>query len=209
MPMSAYDLAYLYFTEYREPDFPPTEENKRKVLRRVNELLDNGWTEYDMIHYWRDQSEPVGGNLLRSDEFYWHNQLRVMPGPAKVEFDLDKGTITRKQEPWFLEMRASYTVEDLLDYYLKQFDLTSSDINVNKYLGTFRYLLSRYDIDLLLFMIDACANDRKEADEGPPLDPIIVGEYEYLGQQAMNRKITENRQAGGDRIEPRRRVPVG
>lgn len=208
--MSAYDLAHLYFTEYRKSDFPATEENKRKVLRRINELLDSGWTDVDIIHHWKTgEGEPAGGNLLRSDEFYWHNQLRIMPGPARVEFDLDSGAMKRIQEPWFLEMRASYTVDDLLDYYLKQFGLTRSQVNVNKYLGTFRYLLGRYHVDLLLFMIDACANHRKDADEGPPLDPIVVGEYEPFGRQAMERKITENRLAGGDRVEPRRRVPVG
>lgn len=209
MPYSVYDLVYLYFTKYRPASLKPTDENKRKVLGRIKQLLDSGWTEQDIIRRWTDRSAaPAGGNLLKSDRFYWHNALRIMPGPTKVYFDLNTGEITREREEWFLEMRASFTLDDLLDYYLAQFQLSRGQINENRYRGTFRYLLSLYDIDLLLFMVDCCAHDRLDRDEGPPTDPIVISDYEWQGREAMNRKITECRQAGGDKIVVRKRVPL-
>lgn len=209
MAMSAYDLAHTYFTTYRKPNLVASDENKKRVLTRIEELLDSGWTEYDIINRWLDKdASPSGGNLLRSSEFYWHNQLRLMPGPARMELDIDTGTISHVREPWFLEMRASYTVDDMLDHYLRLFGLARGQVNVNKHLGTFRHLLTRHDVDLLLFMIDACVNGRKDGDEGPPLDPIVVGEYLREAESALNRKITENRNVGSDKIVPKQRAHV-
>jgi hypothetical protein len=206
--LSVYDLAYTYFKTYAPGHLLPLADNKRKVLTRINQLLHEGWTDTDLLNKWASGEEPNYGNLLKPDEFYWHNQLRLMPGATKVTLDIDSGEITRKQEPWFLEMKASFTLDEVVAYYLSQFGLCTPQINLNKYRGTFRYLLTRYDVDLLLFMIDSCVNQRRDSDDGPPLEPITLNEYERSAQSSMNRKITESRQVGGDWVVPRRRVSL-
>lgn len=214
--LSLYDLAYGYLKTYcgDEPD-------KTEVLNSIKKWLDAGWTAEELVKimksfkgkpythlvYHMTKNKPKSINLLKTETFYWHPQLRITPGAPVRHVDYDTGQITKVEEEHFLEMRASYTLEDMLAYYEKSHGETASGKR-NKYLGGLKYLLTNHSIDTVLFMIDASTNFVKAEDLAPLSSPLDMDNYEREARHAMGEKITEEKQAGDDRIVPRRRVPL-
>ena len=71
------------------------------------------------------------------------------------------------KEDYFLEIKASYTIEELTDYYIKQMKLNiTGDVEKerNRLRGSLTYLMEKFHIDLMLFLIDSAANHIEELD---------------------------------------------
>lgn len=221
MTISVYDLTYGYLKKYHEGEV--TDKVVTKTMKSFIEILDRGVTDKMMIEKMKtkrttldefvkmfSKSKPssLEKNFLKSDKFYWHPQLRCMPGPPQRVIDYDTGTIKKIEEQHFLEMRASYTLEDLYFYYIRQHGEPETLNEVNKYKGGLRYLLSQYSLDTILFMIDASANHIRSEDYQPLKSPLDIADYSLEAQRALGEKITEERMAGDDVITPKQRVPI-
>lgn len=219
---SIYDLAYAYIQRFYTEE--PTKENKIEIIRTFEDLLYQGWTSDDMIKVFRafktkhpDETPNLDAlfnklakkedNLLRPDCFYYHNQLRLVPGPPRRELDYNSGEIKKISEEWFLEMRASYTLDDLADYFERQFHVSFSHHDRKKAIGAFKYLLKTYTLEMILFMIDAASNyiiydDKSTRD----FNVLNLSDYRSLAESALSEKRTETKLSGDDKIVPRKRV---
>lgn len=222
MNYSVFDLTFTYIQRFYTEE--PNREEKLRILNQFEDLLFYGWTTEDIVKSLRafqvrypgqrpdlpqlfSKLNPTSNNLLKPNKTYYHNELRLMPGPPKRELDYNTGEIKKVVEEYFLEIRASYTIDNLVDYFIKQFDLPSNGDERKRYIGGFKYLLKTYNIDLVLFMIDAAANltyseDRNQRD----FNPLDLAEYRHAAETATMNKQTEIRIAGDDKIVPRKRV---
>lgn len=107
------------------------------------------------------KKEPPN-NLMEQDVFYYHNLLRNTSSPTKIVVDEDTGRLVRKSEPFFLEMKKRFTMKDLMDYWYDQMNITPNDHMKRQDEGKFNYILGNYNIDEVLFAIDASKTIRSE-----------------------------------------------
>ena len=197
-----------------------------KAINTFNDLLDNNMTSEQLmdeipklnkpitiktnLHMLFKRPQSTKENMIKSGTFYYHNLLRCIPGAPKIEWDINTGEIVTINEPYFLEMRASITLEQIVDYYCKRFDMTLDTSSVNRYKGSIKYMIEKLGIDIVLFMIDA-ASDIILADDLPkPASPVGIGEYEAKARESYFAKISENIVSGDDSIVSKSRVlPCG
>ena len=89
-------------------------------------------------------------SLLDRDTFYYHNELQILsPAPTLTE-----------SFPFYLEMKIKYTEKDVLNYFIKTFNIKEKWIDEDKEIGAIKYLLNNYKkydfvqpIDYLLSLI--------------------------------------------------------
>ena len=213
--VSTLDLTYLYILKFYKQE-PPLDE-KKELISDMCTLLQYGYNDKDIMSAIRELNTkaPVtrlcagkvfsAKNILNPFNFYYHNQLRVTPKECPV---IEKdGVITQPDDtPYFLEMRASYTVGELVDYYIKVFGVRPEDVNRGKFSGGFEWLLKKYTIDLVLYMIDSCATSMVLEDLRGPKSPLDVGEYVEIARESLEAKKTEAYTKRCDRIVPRKRT---
>lgn len=219
MAVSVYDLTYGYLKKYS------SEEVSNRLVSNtmdfMNDLLSKGWSSEEIIVIMQAGEweltelqkafrgkKPKNINILKPDKFYWHPQLRCTPGAPKRTIDYDTGLITKVAQEHYLELRASYTLDDLYWYYIAQHEEPETIGEINKWKGALRYLLSQYSIDTILFAIDASANYVRSEDYQPLKSPLDVADYVREAQRMMGEKITEERLAGDEGIVPKRRIPL-
>lgn len=162
---SIYELAFnLISKNYTTID----NETKIKIINKIKEVLQNGSTynsinnkiQRDKIYNndynkFLDSTKQSGEiNLIRQDIFYYHNELRVFPEAPEVYFDLNTGTYTREPFEYFLEMKASYTTDDLYDYLRSKLPMCYVIQNKNRLVGGLNSLIQKHGIEKVLFMID-------------------------------------------------------
>lgn len=219
---SIFDLAFTFIERFYDEE--PSKEEKLAIIHEFEKLLLHGWTLEEiqrtlrafMIKYPDDRPDIAKlfkkvdssrQNLLKQGSFYYHNQLRIVPGAPVRELDYNTGEIKKIEEEFFLEMRASYTIDNVIDYYIDQLNLTPSYQERSRFIGALKYLLKQYNIDLLLFMIDQAANHLVYDDKSRrDYNPLNLSDYRGYAEQTLNHKRTETKLSGDDRIVPRKRV---
>jgi hypothetical protein len=221
--ISLYDLAFGYIKLfYMNTDISVSA--KKEVIMDVVELLDKGWTAeelgshiknyytanrgamMDLKAYFRNL-KPTKVNLLKPCNFYYHNELRITTPPPVVDFDYNTGELIRTVEDYYLEMKASYTIDELANYFLSKVGLCPGEaMTKNRIIGALQWLANNYDIDLILFMIDIADDIIVTNNLNKLRIPSDVKEYYAEAKELMNNKITECKVAGGDKIVPRKRV---
>lgn len=217
--ISLYDIAFDYIEKFYKIE--PVAKVKGEVINQIKIALDNGWTSSEIINT-LNKYNPESGvpnlsntfahydgldrNLLKSSEFYYHNLLRVCPPPPTQVWDINTGDIKTISEPFYLEMRASITSSEITDYYIEQMKLNPIQINRNRFIGSMKYMVDKYGVDLVLFMIDTTANYISSADLQTPNSPVGITEYMGQAKELLNLKLSETRAAGDDRIVYRKRV---
>lgn len=219
---SIYDIVYDYIdTFYRDESL--SREDKKTIHSEVKKLLERGWCADEIIGGFRTAKgkrpdnislkvtrlftakRPKQINLIKPGVFYYHNDLRLTCAPPKRDIDYDSGKITVINEPYFLEMKASYSVEDLVHYYKRQVGTGRSN-DTNRFKGSLLYLLKSYSIEELLFMIDAMVNNCKAEDLPLPDSPLDSQKYYKDAKEVINLKITETIHAGGKAIVRKKRT---
>lgn len=153
-----------------------------------------------------NRANPAKENLVKTTEFYYHNLLRCLPKPPQTEWDVNTGNIITTNEPYFLEMRASITLEQIVEYYCSRFDIQLDLSAVNRYKGSFKYMIQKLGIDLVLFMIDTASDIILSEDSPKPSSPVGIGEYETIARECYFAKISENIASGDDKIVFKQRV---
>lgn len=93
-------------------------------------------------------------NLLVAGQFYWHPKLQETSPPPRIAYD-DYGNYEYYEEPFFLEMKERFTMEDLHNYYVQKMPFGPFD---NRAQGMWRHLLEMHEVEELLFMIDELYN---------------------------------------------------
>lgn len=219
---SIYDIVYNYI-ELFYPKEKLNKEQKKTIHQQVKRLLRNGWCSSELCEGFKNAKrkrheqtlhvsklftgkKPRNINLLESGVFYYHSELRLTSAPPKREIDYDSGEITVINEPYFLEMKASYTVDDLIRYYAKQTRIKLLDHEISRFKGSFNWMLKTYSLEDVLFMIDATVNMCMSEDMPMPQSPLDIQAHIKDARDARNQKITETIQAGGDKIVRKKRT---
>lgn len=204
MTVSVYDLAYNYI---KINNLTMDGQGKRDLINTIRGVLNNGANSIDIIrkikggninnqeHNIFFKSIKSVGNLLknkRSDEdrVYYHNELRLIPEAPMKCFDLNTGEIKTVYQEYFLEMRASYTIEDLYNYIKKKEFLAKTMENESRAKGSLKYLTGKYDIDFLLFLIDT-ANEIFSYNLRYARNILDISDYEIEAKENYERRITE------------------
>lgn len=205
---SVYDLAY----EYIKSNCPNIcSIGKKNVINSIVEVLNDGANGDDIYqkikscknnnreHYEYFKRIKSGGNLLKPGKIFYHNELRVVPDAPKVYFDINTGEMKRVKQDYFLEMRASYTLDDLYNYIAKKEYLSKSIEDRSRAIGCLRYLTNRYDIDYLLFLIDT-VNDIYSSKLKYLRNILDISDYEHEASENYRRRITECAISNTDKV---------
>lgn len=220
--MSVYDLSIGYIKLFRSNE-TLTADDKKKIIQDFNQLLANGWVVQELVRYLKlaaqnkDQGakdilgffqdkKPAYVNLLIPNKMYYHNELRITSKPPVIDYDYDTGECVRKVEDYFLEMRASYTLEELTAYFKRNAHLYIPEIMTDSRLkGALKWLTQNYDIEMVLFMIDIAENQIAFNDAPPLKNPSNLHEYFLNAKAGYEHKMNQCRLAGGAKIVPRKR----
>lgn len=211
---SVYDLAYNYI---KINNLTLDKQEKREIINTIMEVLDNGANSNDinkhitklknnsLEHKKYFKCIETSGNLLNSKRFYYHNELRVVQEQPIKFFDINTGIITSKKQDYFLEMKASYTIDDLFDYISKKEYLFKSMYDKAKAMGALKFLLKKYDIDFLLFLVDT-ANCFFNANMQYLKNILDITNYEEEALKNYQMKTTENYISGTNHIVFKKRM---
>jgi hypothetical protein len=219
---SIYDIVYDYIDTFY-PNEKMNKEQKKTIHREVKKLLQNGWCSSELYMGFKDASKKKAKptlnatqlfrgkrrkkeNLIEPGTFYYHNDLRLTSAPPKREIDYDSGEIKVINEEYFLEMKASYTVDDLIKYYSRQTGVKLPAYEQKRYIGTFNWLVGVYGVEMVLFMIDITVNMYMADDQPMPYSPLDIQKYKREAKQIRDQKITENVHSGGNKIVRKKRL---
>lgn len=151
----------------RASDSIPKLISKGWTIPELKNALDQFSNTYpDIVRNVYHIDEIVGkmdppNNLLEPDVFYYHNSLREVSPPPRLVKD-SNGKIIRQEEPFYLEMKSSFTMKELLRHWYQQMEIRPHDDMIRRDEGGFKKILSNYTIDEILFAIDVAKTQRKE-----------------------------------------------
>lgn len=216
--VSIYDIVFDYI-ELFFSNKKLTKEQKKTIHQQIKTLLSDGWCYSDIYRIFHTTKhkptlyvthlfkgkKPKEKNLLKPGKFYYHNDLRLTSKPPKRVIDYDTGEIKIINEPYFLEMKASYSINDLIHYYIRQTG-QGNEQDIPRYLGSFQWLLKHYTVEEILFMIDIMVNMQKSEDLPPIQSPLDIQKYYREAKEIRQEKKTETVLSGGNKIVRKRRT---
>ena len=196
MKLSIYDLVYKYFTDLYPLNKPITDKDKVNIYNIFWSLLKDGWTADEMISHISQAAaktpgvEPEQGNLLaffyklkRNKQnilypgtVYTHSQLRVFAAAPVIDVDINTGEIKYEQHDYYMEPRASYTIEELISYYNWVVKPIRNN-QISRYMSVFNILVKGYGIDHVLYMIDTIVNKMIAGEILEPNTPLVIQDY--------------------------------
>ena len=156
---------------------------------QYNRLMDNGFTNKEAQKLMLDNNLNTDGLLYKdsiittSDStVYFHNELQIHSKPGS--YNPETGVV--EKQPYYLEMRYRYTMDELLDYYYNKLMVPVHFRNNKRDIGAFKHIINDYKlndintVDFILFIIDYVVS--KEVKISNPLDLKNWAQqtYEYL-----------------------------
>ncbi|MCX7610349.1 MAG: hypothetical protein N2043_02020 [Ignavibacterium sp.] len=229
MNLSIYDLTEQYLNSFYEIE-EITKEVKVECLQMMKKILLDKWTDKDIIRemnyflqtnknkipmpsFYRWLSNRKNNqteiNLLHPEHYYAHSELQIRPPKPKRTIDYNEGVVKKQTSDYYLEMRSSYTVHDLMKYYLKLFGGITSIKEHRQLKGAFEYLLRFYNVEMLLFMMDVASIEVKEKKvKINGKEPFFIEEYKNEAIEILTEKQNEML-IGGCKVVPRKRKLLG
>ena len=222
MVMSVYDLQCLYINR----NYTSIEKEERiKILACIKGALKNGATCSQIFNrimgldkanqnyreVFSGFRKLSNGNLLDPTRFYYHNELRITPkAPLRaINFEDDAIFVApkngEKQDNFYLEMKCSYTIDDLFSYLKKKDHLKRACENESKAIGGLKYLLSKYDIEIILFMIDT-ANNILSLNDSYLNNVLAIADYKDKAEENYISRKTEASINGDNKIVYKKRI---
>lgn len=169
------------------------EEPSDKILAlleiQYNRLMDNGFTDKEAQRLMLDNNLNTDDLLYEdsiittsNDTIYFHNELQIHSKPGS--YNPETGAV--EKQPYYLEMRRRYTMDDLLNYYYNKLMVPIQFRNTKRDIGAFKHIINDYrfnninTVDFILFIIDYVVS--KEIKISNPLDLKNWAQqtYEYL-----------------------------
>lgn len=212
MKVSIYDLLFALSKKYSKKS-KEYKEFGMKIIKSLN----NGYLDKDIIEVLKTnnlkvldkyseeyKNADIYFNLLECNKVYYHNDLRIASDPVSIDFNYETGEIIKKEPEYFLEMKASYCIDDLYNYVKTKpcFDIANN--NIKSCFGSLTWLVEHYPLEQILFMIDA-ANDIIEFNTLNKIKILDIQKYYNEAIEIMNRKINEETSIGVNEIVPRQR----
>ena len=209
-----YDLVALYIQLIVKHPIPKQESTS--LLNAFGRMLNQGYT-FKVLHQaiwtafhnstafpFNQFTQTIGGNLVQQGVMYYHKELKLVNTLPSVIHDVDKGTLTSSETEFFVEPIASYTVEDLLKYFYSKGMADTTEYNIKRMTGFFQYLIPKYGIDKVLFMIEAAA--RMYDAEHKRFSITDFESYSVTASQYLEEIQNNCKYSGGDKYVPKRRM---
>lgn len=165
------DLAAYYYKEIVGVYDFPTLREEAVTRHTLAYLQDSGFTEPEIFGIINEVGGEKGyiepadlpdsvweNSLTKKGHYYCHRALQLLPPDPVV---CEDGTF--KEFPFYQEMRARFTLDDLTAYYRRKFPqyIIADD---KRDAAQFRHMLKKYEsmgaiepLDIVLFMIDEAA----------------------------------------------------
>lgn len=211
-----------YFVKEITQRMTGTDARIERALAAIVQLENKGWTLKDIkneldafakaypglvtnIYHMEEimANKQPPSNLMEKDVFYYHNRLRKTSKPVRIYRDKETGSFIRQEEKFFLEMKDSFTMKDLLEYWYDSNGMKPTEHNLKQDKGKFEYILGFYDIDEVLFMIDIAQITRKERMLRPLLNAFEIEKSIEDARKQIREKRNVHRLQGIDRIVER------
>jgi hypothetical protein len=142
-------------------------------------------------------------NLLEPGRFYFHPALQVAP-PPPVTVQLDDGSFksSYEDEEFFLEIKESFTLEDLVGYFYKVMTVDGSGFK-ERDIGAFKHILKSYDLDTILYAIDESRFLAEDLGKPAPKSPFDIRDYFDAGEAVLEDRKNTCYMEGLDHVIPR------
>lgn len=157
-----------------------TFDRANELVTKFNTILDKGYTYFTIrkeieraYKYgqsdinWNCFNAIVAGNnnnrnLLKSGIRYYHKNLTLRGNVPVIEHDIDKGTLVSQETQFYVEPKASYTMKQLVQYFWDRTKVDQVQFPEDRVASFFTALLRSYDIDNLLFIIEAAGRSYED-----------------------------------------------
>lgn len=185
-----------YFVYYVTQSRVGIEGRIKNAILAIPPLLEQGWTLFEIKHeldqFAKDYPQVVQNvyhigeimnkkqppdNLMERDVFYYHEELRNMSKPPTMKRDPETGRMFRYTEPFYLEMKSRYSMQDLLNYWYKQMNIKPNEHMLRQDEGKFKYMLNNFTLDELLFAVDVSISIRKDRQLRPLRNAFELEKY--------------------------------
>lgn len=167
--MESKDWRDLFYNNF-STGFPANEQDYKRTLDTIEYMMDAGVTPSGIVlamtkcaekkvvlkeflpdELWKD-------SLIERGKFYFHRILQLRPEQV---FDPLTGK-ERTERPFYLENRISFTMDDLLNYFMRTCGIDYELFSKSKFSSQFGYLLkSSYSfvesLDFVLSLVDMAA----------------------------------------------------
>jgi len=148
------------------------QNKKYKEVYDVSELLKSLNIPFNKKVLTRKPDE-----LLESGKFYYHPALQLVPAPPRL-IQLDSGEFVYKdEEEFFLEIKESFTLTELVDYYYNKFNIKANVAIINRDKAIMSRLVESYGLDIVLFGIDETYYQMLDRGMRVPNTPYIMQNY--------------------------------
>lgn len=198
----------------------PTPERQRELIMILCQALDNGYTyaeirsdilqafhQHSPLPFYKYNKPRQDGNLLKQGTMYYHKELKLLSPLPVITHDIDSGTMTSSKVDYYLEPVASYTMDDLLDYFYSKQMADTQEFNRKRMYGLFKHMVQKYGLDKLLFMIEGAA--RMFDAEYKVFTLADFDSYSSTADQYLEEIKNNSKYAGGDKYVYRKRVLFG
>lgn len=170
------------FSQNKEGKFDAPKEYKLSVVQDILEILNGGFDKLKMrevfessegedtylpshllekrgCSFKKEEIKRDKEELIQPFKFYTHPALQVVPPPPTIKINKD-GTFDSSydNEPFYLEIVSSFTLDDLLHYYYEKIG-EGEAFNKERDKGGFKYLLKIIDLDTIMYAIDEATYD--------------------------------------------------
>ena len=210
---SVYDLAAFYIDLYVGRKVNKDELNY--IIKSFSSILDMGYTLNEcvkiLLNNMNDKQKfkimfiknytSSFENIIKQNQTYYHKELRIQPKPTTIDVDYNTGTMVSTKQEYFIEMAASYTLKDLMEYLLSFGYVNTQQWQYSRLKGLLEHYIKKYGIDTVLFMFEAIADNIEER----VFDFNKFDNYYQIAKGYMNNIINNCSVNGGDKIEPRKR----
>lgn len=202
---SIFDLATVYIMFYKDK-YP-----YKTLLNYFKYTLDNGFTWKDCLKfiattsdfsYFKNRSPQYGTNIIKQNVMYYHKNLRVQPDPSVSDVDYNNGTIVSTEQEHFTEIVASYTLDEVFDYFTSLDLYDTRQWQKSRVYNMLKYYVNKYGIDQVLFMIEAILNTKNEEEY---FDLNKIDNMAPIGQTYKQTAFDNCRSNNSDTIKPRER----
>ena len=195
----------------------PNKNRQVEIINLLCSYLDNGYVYSDIYNdilnsFYSGNQFPHNkyqtrcmqdGNLIKQGIMYYHKELKIMNPLPVVNYDIDSGTMTSSKTEYYLEEVASYTINDLLNYFYSKNMADVNEYNPKTMYGLFKHMISKYGLDKVLFMIEGAA--RMYDAEHKVFTLNDFDSYSSIASRYLEEIKNNCKYSGGDKYVPRKR----
>lgn len=210
---SVFDLAAIYTMLYVGRQI--NKDELKNIVNKFSYILDKGYTFKECISIMFKNMNNKSNfkiadimkytskheNIIKQNQMYYHKELRIQPEPTITDIDYNTGTMISTEQEYFVEIAASYTIEELMKYLLSFGYVNTYQWQYSRLKGLMEHYIKKYGIDTVLFMFEAIADNIEERE----FDFNKFDNYYQTAKSYMNNIINNCTSNGGDKIAPRKR----